>query len=110
MDEWVERHWAASDHDNRHFSNAADVLVENAFLPGTGGAKGEPVTILISEGRIQAIGAEIIASMERFDAGGAIVTPGYIDSGTSVGLAEVSGLGTRVTDALRRFEMAGFNV
>ena len=26
---------------------AADVLVENAFLPGTGGAKGEPVVILI---------------------------------------------------------------
>ena len=67
-------------------ANAADVLVENAFLPGAGGAKGEPVTILISEGRIQAIGAEIIASdAERFDAGGAIVTPGYIDSGTSVG-------------------------
>ena len=44
-------------------ANAADVLVENAFLPGTGGAKGEPVTILISEGRIQAIGAEIIAMM-----------------------------------------------
>ena len=61
---------------------AVDVLVENAFLPDTGGAKGEPVTILISEGRIQSIGAEITANdVERFDAGGAIVTPGYIDSG-----------------------------
>ena len=91
---------------------AADVLVENAFLPGTGGAKGEPVTILISEGRIQSIGAEIIASdAERFDAGGAIVTPGYIDSGTSVGLAEVSGLGTSRDGRVEEVRnAAGFNV
>ena len=93
-------------------ANAADVLVENAFLPGAGGVKGEQVTILISEGRIQAIGAEIIASdAERFDAGGAIVTPGYIDSGTSVGLAEVSGLGTSRDGRVEEVRnAAGFNV
>ena len=93
-------------------ANAADVLVENAFLPGAGGAKGEQVTILISEGRIQSIGAEIIASdAERFDAGGAIVTPGYIDSGTSVGLAEVSGLGTSRDGRVEEVRnAAGFNV
>ena len=91
---------------------AADVLVENAFLPGAGGAKGEQVTILISEGRIQAISAEIIASdAERFDASGAIVTPGYIDSGTSVGLAEVSGLGTSRDGRVEEVRnAAGFNV
>jgi imidazolonepropionase-like amidohydrolase len=91
---------------------AADVLVENAFLPGTGGAKGEPVTILISEGRIQSIGAEVTANdVERFDAGGAIVTPGYIDSGTSVGLAEVSGLGTSRDGRVEEVRnAAGFNV
>lgn len=91
---------------------AADVLVENAFLPGTGGAKGEPVMILISEGRIQSIGAEVTANdVERFDAGGAIVTPGYIDSGTSVGLAEVSGLGTSRDGRVEEVRnAAGFNV
>jgi imidazolonepropionase-like amidohydrolase len=91
---------------------AVDVLVENAFLPGTGGAKGEPVTILISEGRIQSIGAEVTANdVERFDAGGAIVTPGYIDSGTSVGLAEVSGLGTSRDGRVEEVRnAAGFNV
>ena len=91
---------------------AVDVLVENAFLPGTGGAKGEPVTILISEGRIQSIGAQVIANdVERFDAGGAIVTPGYIDSGTSVGLAEVSGLGTSRDGRVEEVRnAAGFNV
>ena len=91
---------------------AADVLVENAFLPGAEGAKGEPVTILISEGRIQAIGAEVTANdVERFDAGGAIVTPGYIDSGTSVGLAEVSGLGTSSDGRVEEVRnAAGFNV
>ena len=91
---------------------AADVLVENAFLPGAEGAKGEPVTILISEGRIQAIGAEVTANdVERFDAGGAIVTPGYIDSGTSVGLAEVSGLGTSRDGRVEEVRnAAGFNV
>jgi len=91
---------------------AVDVLVENAFLPGTSGAKGEPVTILISEGRIQSIGAEVTANdVERFDAGGAIVTPGYIDSGTSVGLAEVSGLGTSRDGRVEEVRnAAGFNV
>ena len=91
---------------------AADVLVENAFLPGTGGAKGEPVMILISEGRIQSIGAEVAANdVERFDAGGAIVTPGYIDSGTSVGLAEVSGLGTSRDGRVEEVRnAAGFSV
>ncbi|NDG91904.1 MAG: hypothetical protein EBY55_02015 [Gammaproteobacteria bacterium] len=93
-------------------ANAADVLVENAFLPGAGDAKGEQVTILISEGRIQSIGAEVTANdVERFDAGGAIVTPGYIDSGTSVGLAEVSGLGTSRDGRVEEVRnAAGFNV
>ena len=92
--------------------NAAELLVVNAFLPGAGGAKGEQVTILISGGRIQSIGAEVTASdADRFDAGGTIVTPGYIDSGTNVGLAEVSGLGTSNDGRVEEVRnAAGFNV
>ena len=37
-DGWVERHCAAGDDVIHYAAIAVDVLVENAFLPGTGGA------------------------------------------------------------------------
>lgn len=48
-------------------------------------------TVLIRDGRIEAVGAGIAvpAGAVRIDASGRIVTPGLFDSGTNVGLVEI---------------------
>lgn len=72
-----------------------DVLVRSAHLPGPDGSKGEIVDVLVRDGRILSMGPGLEASNAQvFDAQGLILTAGYIDSGTSVGLADVAGLGT----------------
>ncbi|MEK9747224.1 MAG: amidohydrolase family protein [Pseudomonadales bacterium] len=74
---------------------AQDLLIRGAHLPGPNGSKGEPVDVWVQGGRIVSMGAGLEApDAIAFDAEGLLITAGYIDSGTSVGLADVSGLGT----------------
>lgn len=51
----------------------------------------ENATVLVRDGRIVAVGSnvEIPADAERLDASGAVVTPGLIDTGSTLGLTEV---------------------
>lgn len=51
----------------------------------------EGATVLVRDGRIVAVGSdvEIPADAERLDARGTVVTPGLIDTGSTLGLTEV---------------------
>lgn len=51
----------------------------------------ENATVLVRDGRIVAVGSdvEIPAGAERLDARGTVVTPGLIDTGSTLGLTEV---------------------
>ena len=75
-------------------ADATDVLVENAFLPGAGAAKGELVSILISEGRIQ----PLVQRSSRVMLKGSALAGRLSHQGISIRgrawAAEVSGLGT----------------
>ena len=58
-------------------------------------------TVLMRDGRIVAVGANVAVpeGAERIDATGKIVTPGFVNAGTQLGLVEVgSGAGTRETN------------
>src|SRR5690606_13930395 len=48
-------------------------------------------TVLIRDGRIEAVGAgvQVPAGATRIDASGKIVTPGLFDSGTNIGVVEI---------------------
>jgi imidazolonepropionase-like amidohydrolase len=74
---------------------AQDQLLKNATL--VSGAKGQGVIrdVHIVAGRIAAIGEDLKVDRgtDVLDLAGALVTPGFIDSATTIGLAEVSGLG-----------------
>jgi imidazolonepropionase-like amidohydrolase len=50
-------------------------------------------TVLMRDGRIVAVGADVAipANAQRVDASGKIVTPGFIDASTTLGLVEIGG-------------------
>jgi imidazolonepropionase-like amidohydrolase len=56
------------------------------------GAPIENATVLITNGRITAIGQSVAvpSSARRIDAGGKWVTPGFINASTSIGVAEIT--------------------
>src|SRR5712672_2494903 len=51
-------------------------------------------TVIITNGRIAAVGANVTipAGAQRIDASGKIVTPGFVNSSTQLGVQEVSGV------------------
>jgi len=66
--------------------------ITNAHIVPVVGAEIERGTVVISGGRIQAVGASVSvpAGAEIIDAKGLHVYPGMMDGGTSIGLSEIS--------------------
>ncbi len=60
-------------------------------------------TVLIRDGKIVAVGADISipSDARRIDAGGKWVTPGLVNSGTQLGLVEIGQVGDTRNDAAR---------
>ncbi len=80
-------------------SASAGVAISGGKLYTMEGAEAEEgVTILISGGIIEAVGSdlEIPFDYERVDAEGKVVTPGFIESYSQLGLVEISGESTTV--------------
>ncbi|MAU92268.1 MAG: hypothetical protein CBD42_007815, partial [Gammaproteobacteria bacterium TMED182] len=72
-----------------------DVLIKDARLVKDNGETGDVRDLHIKDGRIVEIGVNLKGTEETviFDAMERAVTAGLIDSATTIGLAEVSGLG-----------------
>jgi imidazolonepropionase-like amidohydrolase len=72
---------------------AGTFAIVNARIVTVSGAAIENGTVVISNGKISAVGANVSvpAGAERIDAKGLSVYPGMIDAGTNLGLAEISG-------------------
>lgn len=77
---------------------AGTFAITNARIVTVSGAVIENGTVLIQNGRIAAVGANVTvpASAERIDGKGLSVYPGMIDAGTNMGLAEIP-LGANAT-------------
>ncbi len=91
----------------------ADVLIKGARLVTDNGETGEIRDLRIEGGRIVEIGVNLIATNQTrtFDAMARPITAGLIDSATTIGLAEVSGLGVSYDGEVSGDEMAaGFQV
>jgi imidazolonepropionase-like amidohydrolase len=75
--------------------SAEELLIKNVRLVETSFQSGKVRDLRIVNGVITQIGADLVASAGAavFDGEARTVTPGFIDSGTTIGLAEVSGLG-----------------
>jgi hypothetical protein len=67
------------------------VAIEGGTVHTMSGAAIEGGTVLIRDGRIVAVGRDVAvpAGARRIDARGRHVTPGFIESGTQIGLVEV---------------------
>jgi imidazolonepropionase-like amidohydrolase len=65
--------------------------IRNARIVTVSGAEIESGTLVIRNGRIEAVGANVAApaGAEVIDARGLIIYPGMIDAGTSLGLVEI---------------------
>src|SRR6266513_6515184 len=74
------------------FSEAQTVVITGGKVYPVSGPAIENGTVVISNGRITAVGANvpIPAGSQRIDATGKIVTPGFINSSTQLGVQEVS--------------------
>ena len=89
-------------------SHADSVVIRNAAIAGMS----ETQDILVSDGYITSVGASVSApdGTIEFNAAGSIVTPGYIDSGTPIGLAEVENAGQTKDNAVEGVQLsAGFD-
>jgi imidazolonepropionase-like amidohydrolase len=77
------------------------VAITNAEIHVRGGQVLRGATLVLSNGRIQAVGTsvEIPAGARQIDGTGKIVTPGLIDSGSQVGLGEIGGQAPGTQDA-----------
>ena len=77
---------------------AGTFAITNARIVTVSGAVIENGTVVISDGRITAVGANVTvpANAEKIDGQGLSVYPGLIDAGTTLGLAEIS-LGANAT-------------
>jgi imidazolonepropionase-like amidohydrolase len=71
---------------------APTYVIRNAHVVTVSGADLDDVTVVISGGRISAVGANVNApaGAQVIDASGLWVYPGMIDAGTNMGLVEVS--------------------
>lgn len=74
---------------------AQTVAIEGGTVHTMAGAPLEGATVLIRDGRIVAVGADVSvpAGAQRIDARGKIVTPGLFASETHLGLVEVGAVG-----------------
>src|SRR5215213_7148020 len=70
-------------------------VIRGAHVVTVSGAEIDNATVVISGGRISAVGTNVDApaDAQTIDAGGLWVYPGMIDAGTSMGLSEVSSVG-----------------
>ena len=73
------------------------LAITNAQIQTAAGPVIERGTIVLSGGRIAAVGADVQvpAGAKVIDAAGKIVTPGWIESSTNIGIVEISGFGGR---------------
>ena len=95
--------------------SAQVVAIEGGTVHTMVGAPIENGTVIIRDGRIEAVGAGIAvpAGARRIDASGRVVTPGLFDSGTNLGLVEIEAVeGTVDTRAPQQEDLvaAGFRV
>ncbi|HEV7893478.1 MAG TPA: amidohydrolase family protein [Pyrinomonadaceae bacterium] len=74
---------------------APTYVIRNARVVTVSGADIENATVVISNGRISAVGASVTApsGAQEIDGRGLTVYPGMIDLGTSMGLGEISAVG-----------------
>jgi imidazolonepropionase-like amidohydrolase len=77
---------------------APTYVIRNARVVTVSGADIENATVVITGGRISAVGANITApsGAQEIDARGFTVYPGMIDAGTNMGLNEVSSVGATI--------------
>lgn len=95
-------------------ASAAGIAVVGGTVHTLGGDQPiENATVLIRDGRIEAVGAgiDVPADHQRIDAGGKVITPGLIAAHTQLGLVEISGESSTVdaqvtTAAVDDFEEA----
>ena len=90
-----------------------DVLIKDARLVKDNGETGDVRDLHIKDGRIVEIGVNLKGTEETviFDAMERAITAGLIDSATTIGLAEVSGLGVSYDGEVSGDDMAaGFQV
>ncbi len=91
--------FAQSDGSQQNVTGKAGTFaITNARIVTVSGAVIENGTVLIQNGRIAAVGANVSVpgNAERIDGKGLSVYPGMIDAGTNMGLAEIS-LGANAT-------------
>jgi imidazolonepropionase-like amidohydrolase len=76
-------------------------VIRGAHVVTVSGADIDNATIVITGGRISAVGANVSApaGAQTIDASGLWVYPGMIDVGTNMGLAEVSSVGATIDTA-----------
>ncbi|HEX8476348.1 MAG TPA: amidohydrolase family protein [Pyrinomonadaceae bacterium] len=81
----------------------ATYVIRNARVVTLAGADIEGGTIVIRNGRIEAIGAasgvSVPAGAQEIDARGLVVYPGMMDAGTNMGLVEISAVNATVDTA-----------
>lgn len=85
------------------------VAITNAQIHLRGGQVVEGGTLVIQNGRILAVGADVSvpSGARRIDGTGKIVTPGLIDSSSQVGLGEIGGQSPGTQDASTSFDDLG---
>jgi imidazolonepropionase-like amidohydrolase len=94
------------------------IAIEGGTVHTMTGAAIEGGTVLIRDGRIAAVGRDVAvpAGARRIDATGRHVTPGFIESGTQIGLVEVGAVAGSVdhtvggAQTVREQIRAGFNI
>ncbi|MCY7346329.1 MAG: amidohydrolase family protein [Pyrinomonadaceae bacterium] len=86
---------------------AGTFAITNARIVTVSGAVIENGTVVISNGKIAAVGANVSipSGAERIDAKGLSVYPGMIDAGTNLGLAEIGGGAPATIDVAETGEM-----
>ncbi|MGH7701354.1 MAG: amidohydrolase family protein [Gemmatimonadales bacterium] len=92
---------------------AQTIAITGGTVYPVSGPKLDDATVLITDGRIAAVGANVAipAGATRVDAAGQWVTPGLFDSGTQHGLTEISAVQETNEAAFRGADIAAsFNV
>ncbi|MGH7444471.1 MAG: amidohydrolase family protein, partial [Longimicrobiales bacterium] len=94
-------------------AHAQTTAITNARIHTISGPVIENGTIVISDGVIEAVGAEVEVpeNARVIDAAGKVVTPGFLDASTSLGIVEIGGVsGTDDASTSNDRLTAAFNV